>query len=170
MFFSYDDYEQQNDENIRIDDLHIENDKQYNDFLKKYKNKTVFVWFYATWCGHCKTMKGEWAKLVNPGSKNITFVRINDDVVKPSHNVPGYPTLRLYKSGFKENNSKYIDYNFGRDAASFKKFLQKNTHNNSTSKSKSLKNTNNHSKNSKNKSKKKLSKNKKSVKSNKKSN
>lgn len=170
MFFSYDDYEQHNNDNIKIDDLHIEDEKQYNDFLKKYKNKTVFVWFYATWCGHCKTMKGEWSKLVNPGSKNITFVRINENAVNSTHNIQGYPTLRLYKNGFKENNSKYIEYNFGRDAKSFKKFLKKNTQNHS--KNKSHKNTNNISNNSKsyknNSKKRQLSKNKKLLKSNKK--
>jgi thiol-disulfide isomerase/thioredoxin len=163
MFFSYDDYEQQNNENIRIDDLHIEDEKQYKDFLKKYKNKTVFVWFYATWCGHCKVMKGEWAKLVNPGSKNITFVRINENAVKPEHNIVGYPTLRLYKNGFRENNSKYIEYNFGRDAKSFKLFLDKNTQKKLNIKSPQNKNNSKMYKN--NSKKKKLSKNKKSVKS-----
>ena len=33
------------------------------NFAEMTAGKTVFLKFYAPWCGHCKAMAGDWAKL-----------------------------------------------------------------------------------------------------------
>ena len=34
-----------------------------DNFAEMTAGKTVFLKFYAPWCGHCKAMAGDWAKL-----------------------------------------------------------------------------------------------------------
>lgn len=69
------------------------------------KKGIVLIWFYATWCGHCIDMEGEWEKLSNNSPKGLKLAKIessNMDNYKKSpgeEELRGFPTLRLYSKG-----------------------------------------------------------------------
>ena len=69
------------------------------------KKGNVLIWFYATWCGHCIDMEGEWEKLSNNSPKGLKLAKIessNMDNYKKSpgeEELRGFPTLRLYSKG-----------------------------------------------------------------------
>jgi thiol-disulfide isomerase/thioredoxin len=98
--------------------------------LNTQKNKEPwFVWYYADWCGHCQMMKEEWEKLVQ-SNPNVNLAKVSDSYVKPTDNIVGYPTLKLYNSNSKiayGKKTKILDYQGNRDVDSFKEFLQKHT-------------------------------------------
>jgi len=84
--------------------------------------KTVFVKFFAPWCGHCKSMKPAWDTLMTEyeGSENILVADV--DCINSGKDlcskigVEGFPTI---KHG---DPSNLEDYKGGRDADSLKKF------------------------------------------------
>ena len=84
--------------------------------------KTVFVKFFAPWCGHCKAMKPAWDALMTEyeGSENILVADV--DCINSGKDlcskvgVEGFPTI---KHGDPANLE---DYKGGRDANSLKKF------------------------------------------------
>ena len=84
--------------------------------------KTVFVKFFAPWCGHCKAMKPDWDALMTEyeGSENILIADV--DCINSGKDlcskvgVEGFPTI---KHGDPANLE---DYKGGRDADSLKKF------------------------------------------------
>ena len=84
--------------------------------------KTVFVKFFAPWCGHCKSMKPAWDTLMSEyeGSENILIADV--DCINSGKDlcekvgVQGFPTI---KHGDPANLE---DYKGGRDANSLKKF------------------------------------------------
>lgn len=110
--------------------LTVDNNNSYNTYLKNKNKGQWFVWFYADWCGHCKMMEEEWNKLEKSNNTSINLVRINDNYVKPSDNIQGFPTLKLINSSKKKqasgNHSNIVDYNSGRDENSFLDFLKEN--------------------------------------------
>ena len=98
--------------------------------LQQVKNSSnVLVWYYADWCGHCQMMKDEWEKLVE-SKPNVSLAKVSDTYVKPSDNIMGFPTLKLFKGekkvAGKKNDSQVIDYYGSRDAESLKEFLNEN--------------------------------------------
>eukprot|EP00439_Symbiodinium_sp_Y106_P016274 s4979_g2.t1 len=62
--------------------------------------KTVFVKFFAAWCGHCKKMKPDWDKLMkeHSGSKDILIADVDCTAGGKSKceevGVRGYPTIK----------------------------------------------------------------------------
>jgi protein disulfide-isomerase-like protein len=63
------------------------------------------VLYFAPWCGHCKTLKPEWAKLEKEGIKGVTISSVNADEEKEKveeAGVEGFPTIILYNKGKKE--------------------------------------------------------------------
>jgi thiol-disulfide isomerase/thioredoxin len=94
---------------------------------------------YANWCGHCQTLKPEWAKmkkeLKSKMGNNIEFVEIEesekgklDDFKNRFKNlqVNGYPTI------FKHDNGKFDYYQGNRTATEIGKWaLGKSTNKNS---------------------------------------
>ena len=80
--------------------------------------KTVFAKFYAPWCGHCKRLEPEWAKLTH-GS--VVIAEVDCTVEKTTcskYGVKGFPTIKY------GDPSDFQDYKGGRDFESLDKHLQ----------------------------------------------
>jgi protein disulfide-isomerase-like protein len=88
--------------------------------------KTVFLKFFAPWCGHCKKMKPDWDKLMEAFAGSATQLVADVDCTtggKPlcdANGVKGYPTLKW------GDPSALVDYQGGRDYDSFKTFAEEN--------------------------------------------
>ena len=84
--------------------------------------KTVFLKFFAPWCGHCKAMKPDWDKLMAKYEGNDKVLVADVDCTsagKPlceANGVKGFPTL---KHG---DPSNLEDYKGGRDYAALESF------------------------------------------------
>ncbi|BES97186.1 Thioredoxin [Nesidiocoris tenuis] len=84
------------------DVIHLTSDN-FNETLKS--SPSVFLMFYAPWCGHCKMLKPKYEKaateLINQKIKGIMAavdVTKYPDVGK-LYDVKGYPTLKYFKNG-----------------------------------------------------------------------
>merc|ERR1719379_1506464 len=91
--------------------------------------KTIFVKFFAPWCGHCKSMKPAWDKLMknwNKGDRVKTSLIADVDCTaegKPlceQVGVQGFPTITW------GDVSNLEDYQGGRDYDALKKFAKEN--------------------------------------------
>jgi len=89
---------------------------------EKTGGKTVFVKFFAPWCGHCKAMKPVWDKLMTEYESSETILVADVDCIGDGKDlcekvgVKGFPTI---KHGDPANLE---DYKGGRDDAALKKF------------------------------------------------
>jgi len=78
---------------------------------------------FAPWCGHCKSMKPDWDKLMEQYADSATQLIADVDCTaegKPlcdANGVKGFPTLKY------GDPSDLQDYNGGRDFDSLKKFI-----------------------------------------------
>jgi len=95
------------------------------------KRQLIVGKVYANWCGHCQTLKPEWARMENeirqiPRMNHVVFVAIEesekDKMAKfnASHGalkVSGYPTIFSHGQG----GIRY--YNGTRDAESLKQWV-----------------------------------------------
>jgi protein disulfide-isomerase-like protein len=86
--------------------------------------KSVFLKFYAPWCGHCKALKPAWDKLMAEYEGSTDRLIADVDCTadgKPlcdSNGVQGFPTLKYGDP----NNLE--DYQGGRDFDALKKFAE----------------------------------------------
>ncbi len=77
----------------------IENEAEFDSVLKE--NKSVFVDFYADWCGPCKMVSPVVEKLAGENT-DITFVKVNVDdnpEVASRFGIMSIPTLIAFKDG-----------------------------------------------------------------------
>lgn len=88
--------------------------------------KTVFLKFFAPWCGHCKKLKPDWDKLMDKFADSATQLVGDVDCTaegKPlcdANGVRGYPTLKW------GDPSALEDYKGGRDYKTLEKFATDN--------------------------------------------
>merc|ERR1719231_113086 len=88
--------------------------------------KTVFLKFYAPWCGHCKRMAPAWDKLMEKYADNKDAVVANVDCtaggkeICEQQDVQGFPTLKW------GDVSALEDYKGGRDLEALEKFAEEN--------------------------------------------
>jgi len=84
--------------------------------------KTVFVKFFAPWCGHCKRMKPDWDKLMAEYKDHKTTLVADVDCIAEGKSlcetvgVQGFPSIKY------GDPSDLQDYEGGRDFAALKKF------------------------------------------------
>jgi len=85
--------------------------KNFEDLVINNEND-VFIKFYAPWCGHCKAMAEDWAKLADEYADDKSMViaefdaTANDTPVK-GFDYTGFPTLFWVPAGDKSNPVKY---------------------------------------------------------------
>mmetsp|Transcript_49537 Transcript_49537/g.111424 ORF Transcript_49537/g.111424 Transcript_49537/m.111424 type:complete len:220 (+) Transcript_49537:82-741(+) len=86
--------------------------------------KTVFVKFFATWCGHCKRMKPDWDKLMSEFKDSKTILVADVDCTGSGKSkceevgVKGYPAIKYGDPGDLQ------DYKGGRTFADLKKHAE----------------------------------------------
>ena len=88
--------------------------------------KTVFIKFFAPWCGHCKKLKPDWDKLMEKFADSPTALVADVDCTTEgkalcdANGVRGYPTLKYGDPAALE------DYQGGRDLDALTKFAEEN--------------------------------------------
>jgi protein disulfide-isomerase A1 len=90
-------------------------------------NDDVLVKYYAPWCGHCKKLAPTWEQLAAefkdvPGLVIAKFDATANEV--DGLEIRGYPTLKFYPRGNKQNP---VDYDGGREFDDFKKWIMENS-------------------------------------------
>lgn len=93
------------------------------------ETKDVLVEFYAPWCGHCKALAPKYDELAEKlsGVEHITIAKMDataNEVDHPGVDVRGFPTIKFFKAGDKEN---VVDYDGEREVDGFISFLQKHS-------------------------------------------
>jgi len=89
-------------------------------------NDGWFVEFYAPWCGHCKSLAPQWAKLATELKGEIKVAKV--DATQNSNlgqrfGVQGYPTIKFFPPGPKSDGN-VIDYSGNRDTTTMASWVR----------------------------------------------
>jgi len=97
-----------------------------DNFQKETDGKTVFIKFFAPWCGHCQAIKPNWDKLVADFEGSSTQMVAEVDCTAEGEPlcqefaIQGYPTLKW------GDPSDLQDYSGGRSYEDLKQFADVN--------------------------------------------
>ena len=102
----------------------IDNVNELNDKLRG--GEDCLIWFYAEWCGHCKSMEDVWEKLYQKNSNNYNMFKISDNKKDNVANnvglrVQGFPTIMSVS-----NNKPLNIHKEDRTLGSLNSFLMNN--------------------------------------------
>jgi protein disulfide-isomerase-like protein len=112
----------ENDENLKA--ALMEPSKDNDDSAKiMSSDKPCIIFFYAPWCGHCKTAKPEFEKLMQmaKGKAHMIDCDAHQDIAQ-KYDVKGFPTIRYYPNGPKNGNPR--EYHGNRTAKDMMDFMQ----------------------------------------------
>ncbi|CCL99003.1 uncharacterized protein FIBRA_01011 [Fibroporia radiculosa] len=96
-------------------------DKTFGDAIKE---GTVFIKFYAPWCGHCKKLAPIWTQLAGKMQHKLTIAEVNceaHDALCRNEGVTGFPMLVYYGP----NGGGKTEYTGGRKLEQLKAFSEK---------------------------------------------
>lgn len=96
--------------------------KNFNEVAKD-KSKSVFVEFYAPWCGHCKQLAPIWDQLGEKfkDSEDIVIAKMDSTANELEDiKIEGFPTLKF----FPKDSDEVIEYRGARTFESLKKFVE----------------------------------------------
>ena len=85
------------------------------------------VWFYADWCGHCKSMKTEWDTASSKVDGKMVKINLGDskdskvEEISKKYNIQGFPTILLLDNGEIQET-----YEGERKASDFESFVNDN--------------------------------------------
>lgn len=97
-----------------------------DNFDAETAGKTVFLKFFAPWCGHCKKLKPDWDILMDKFQDSPSALVADVDCTTEgkalcdANGVRGYPTLKYGDPNHLE------DYQGGRDLETLTKFAEEN--------------------------------------------
>jgi len=95
------------------------------DEVARDRTKSVFVEFYAPWCGHCKQLAPIWDQLGEKfkDSPDVVVAKMDSTANELADiKVQGFPTLKF----FPKDSDEIVDYNGERTLDAFIKFLESN--------------------------------------------
>ncbi|KAA0713137.1 Protein disulfide-isomerase [Triplophysa tibetana] len=110
------------------EDVLVLKKSNFDEVLKTYPN--VLVEFYAPWCGHCKALGPEYAKaagILKAEGSDIRLGKVDateENELAQDFGVRGYPTIKFFKGGEKDNPK---EYSAGRQADDIVNWLKKRT-------------------------------------------
>jgi len=86
--------------------------KNYNELVID-NDKDVLLEFYAPWCGHCKALAPKYEELgalytsVADYDSKVTIAKIDATANDVPDEIQGFPTIKIFKAGDKENPIEY---------------------------------------------------------------
>lgn len=100
------------------------NDDNFEEEIKRYQR--ILIMFYAPWCGHCKSMKPDFAdaarKVSNTSEDRFAVIdcSVNSQTTE-KYKIKGFPTILLFEDGEQTKT-----YEGPRKADNFVQFLKGN--------------------------------------------
>ncbi|KAK3300963.1 protein disulfide-isomerase precursor [Chaetomium fimeti] len=101
--------------------------KNYNDIVLD-DTKDVLIEFYAPWCGHCKSLAPKYEELAALYGKSefkdqVVIAKVDATANDVPDEIQGFPTIKLYPAGAKE---EAVTYSGSRTIEDLIKFVAEN--------------------------------------------